>query len=322
KTLTFMNFLLIFLTVLTNCTEYEITHNNYDSIKELIPNANELGLYDEIIKNPYFSCFFEINENEYDNNKEIKIIQLDNLEIGSCNNIFPAILCEISDIKRLILSNLKLSRLPTQFENFKKLEELYLSYNEFKEFPRVLFSLSKLRILYLNDNDFETISFEIIQMTNLETLSLQDCYSLINISPNLFKLENLKELNLSHNPLLSKNNDFISCSVYSNDETSTENENNDYIDFVSYESLKKIYIIDNDLSTFPRILSNFINLEELDISNNLFEEIPYAIYSFTNLKVLNISYNRIGKIILKNGVFNNLLKLHLDYNRITELSIS
>ncbi|EPR78065.1 hypothetical protein SLOPH_2503, partial [Spraguea lophii 42_110] len=117
-----MNLLLFFFSVSMNCVRYEITHNNYKSIKKLITKPHESGLYSEIINNLNFLCSFEVNENQYGNNKEIKIIRLHNHDTGTCNNIFPVIFCEISDTKRLILIRLKLSRLPNQFRKFKELE--------------------------------------------------------------------------------------------------------------------------------------------------------------------------------------------------------
>ncbi|EPR77959.1 Leucine rich repeat protein, partial [Spraguea lophii 42_110] len=164
-------------------------------------------------------------------------------------------------------------------------------------------------------------------MNNLETLGIGYCFDLVNISPNLFRLKNLKELDLSCNYLLFENNDFIACSVYSNDKASTQNasddeNNNDYTNFVSYKSLKILYIGNNDLSEFPQNFLNFINLEEINISGNLFEDIPLVIHSFVNLKILDISSNYIEEVIIKNNMFNNLLELYLEYNRIIKLSIS
>ncbi|EPR78469.1 Leucine rich repeat protein, partial [Spraguea lophii 42_110] len=315
-----MNFLLFFFPVLLNCARYKITHNDYKSIKKLILKPYEIGLYNEIIKNPYFLCSFEINEDM----KEIRIIKLDNIDPKTGYNIFPIIFCEITNIKCLILGGLKLSRLPDQFRKFKELGFLALQYNKFREFPQVLFSLSKLRVLYLDANKFDTIPSEIIRMKSLEILNIQNCSNLINISSNLFKLKTLSKLRLSLNHLLFKKNDFITYPIYSDDRVFIENEgddenNNDYKNFVSYKSLKKLIIRNNSLSTFPKIFCNFINLEQLDISTNLFEEIPYEIHSFTNLRKLNVSYNCIEKVIIENGMFNNLSKLYLEHNEITEL---
>ncbi|EPR79234.1 Leucine rich repeat protein [Spraguea lophii 42_110] len=316
-----MNFLLFFSPVLMNCIEYKITYDNYDSIKKLIPNSNVIGLYKEIIMNRKFSCRFEIyRENEYDNT--IGILDLNNIDPKTGNNIFPEIFCEINNIKCLLLNNLTLSGLPDKFVRLKELEELYLGYNRFKEFPQILFSLSNLKILYLNDNEFNIIPFGIIHMNNLEILNIGFCSRLISINSNLFRLTKLKELNLSNNPLLFRNDDFISCLVYSEYKTSGENEDNDDTNFVSYNSLKKLFICGNGLSTFPRIFSNSINLEQLDISNNSFEEIPYEIHSFINLEILNISNNCIKKMIIVDGMFKNLIELYLRCNKIPELSIS
>ncbi|EPR78233.1 Leucine rich repeat protein, partial [Spraguea lophii 42_110] len=229
---------------------------------------------------------------------------------------------EINNIKRLILNDLTLFKLPNQFENFKECEELDLSNNEFKEFPQVLYSLANLKILYFNANEFDTISSEIIKMDSLETLHIQDYDCLININSNLFRLQNLRELNLAFDYLLFENDDFFAYSVYSDNQIYTENESNDPTNFVSYTFLKKLIISNNSLDMFPKNFTNFFNLEELDISNNFFEEIPYEIHSFTNLEILNISFNNIANIIIKNGMFTKLLKLYLQCNRITELSIS
>ncbi|EPR77911.1 hypothetical protein SLOPH_588 [Spraguea lophii 42_110] len=105
-------------------------------------------------------------------------------------------------------------------------------------------------ILRLNDNEFDIIPSGIINMINLEVLSIENCYNLTNIS-----------LNLSHNYLLFKNNNFIACPIYSNDKTSTEKENNDSTNLVFSESLKILWINNNSLSSFPINFLGFINLE-------------------------------------------------------------
>ncbi|EPR77704.1 Leucine rich repeat protein, partial [Spraguea lophii 42_110] len=317
-----MNFFLIFSSVLVNCIGYEITYTDYDSIKELIHKPDEVGLYNEITNNPDFSCSFsfEVNEGDEDT-KEIKIIKLNNVDPETGENMFPAIFCEINYIKRLILNDLTLSRLPNQFEKFKELSFLNLNNNEFKEFPQVLFSLSKLKTLHLDFNKFVKIPSEIIQMNSLEILSIGYCSHLISINSNLFKLKNLNELDLSRNPLLFKNNNFIAYSIYSDDKASTKNENNDPTKFVSYKSLKKLHISSNGLSTFPRIFYNFINLEELVVSRNLFKNIPRKLIFFINLKILDISFNHIKKLTIKQNMLSNLLKLYLNHNKITKLLI-
>lgn len=160
-----MNFLLVFFSVLMKCIRYKITHSDYDCIMKLIPNLNKTGVYNGIINNPDFLCLIELNE-ETEHWKEIKIIKLDNIDPETGNNIIPALFCEISDINHLVLSNLKLSRLPNQFEEFQELEFLDLSNNKFKEFPQVIFSLPKLKVLYLYNNEFVTISSEIVQMNS------------------------------------------------------------------------------------------------------------------------------------------------------------
>ncbi|EPR79395.1 Leucine rich repeat protein [Spraguea lophii 42_110] len=321
-----MNFLLLLFLSLMNCRTYTISSKNYDVVQELIPHPYETELFSDIKNNPDFSCKFIVQEHNT-TGKIIEIKSLHNFDPETYYNILPKFFCDIDNLKILKLNDLNISTLPIQFEKIKELEELYLKGNKFKEFPKVLFLLPKLKVLYLIDNKIETIPSEIIQMNALENFFISCFETLISINLNLFRLTNLKNLDLSYNKPLFPNNTLTCHSEYSDvpsnpNEAEFNQDSNADLQCETYKCLKFLYLCGNNLRDLPRIFLNFINLEELDLTQNLFEEIPHTLQSFSNLKVLCMSLNHIEKLIIMDGMFNTLMKLHLYGNIIHEISIS
>ncbi|EPR78190.1 Leucine rich repeat protein, partial [Spraguea lophii 42_110] len=324
-----MNFLLFVFLILITCTNYKITSNDYDSLRDLIIYSDDVYLnevYNEISNNSTFLCSFTLYK-FLENYKKIKVTNLINEGIETGYNKLPKIFCEISNLKHLALMNLNLYKLPSRFENLKDLKILNLVKNEFQEFPRVLFSLTQLKMLHIDINKINMIPSEIIKMTDLETLSISRSYNLKNINVNLCKLKNLKQLDLSFNRLLFSNENFIDYSMHPDSHLNTNNSYYDgncsvYENIETFPCLKNLQIHNNTLSLFPSYFQNIPNLEKLDISTNDFEEIPHEIYSFLNLKKLEIDHNRIKIIIIDDNIFTNMLELCIQNNEIQQFSIS
>ncbi|EPR77738.1 Leucine rich repeat protein, partial [Spraguea lophii 42_110] len=317
-----MNFLLFFFIVFSNCiprthTITYRTNKNYEVLQNLIPNTcgkDLFRLFDEIRNKLNFSCTFTLDN--YIDNKEITISQLNNKDTRTGYCIIPRLLCEITCIKRLIISTLWLATLPTEFRNLTELDYLDLSNNEFETIPESLFSLTKLKVLHFNNNKINAIAPGIIRLKGLKTLCIGGCTNLKSVNNNLFKLKNLKELNLSENILLFSTKNSVEYTTT----TFEKNDNNLLIE--DYKYLKTLIISHSDLDRIPSFFTNFINLEELDISQNTFNKVPEEIHLFSSLKILNISKNYITEIIIGNDLFSNLLILDLSYNEITKVSIS
>ena len=317
-----MNFLLFFFIIFSNCTSktYTITYRtnkNYEVLQNLIQNTSGedlIRLFDEIRNKLNFNCTFTLDN--YIDTKEITISQLNNKDARTGYCIIPRLFCEITCIKRLIISSLRLATLPIEFRNLTELKYLDLSNNEFEIIPESLFSLTKLKVLHFNNNIINAIPSEIIKTRRLNTLYIGGYGNLKRVNINLFKLKTLRELNLSESKLLFSTNNLVEYPTT----TFEKNDNNLLIE--DYKYLKSPIISHNDLDRIPSFFTNFINLEELDISQNTFNKIPEEIHLFSSLKILNISKNYITEFIIGNDLFSNLLILDLSYNEITKISIS
>ncbi|PRQ37462.1 putative leucine-rich repeat-containing, plant-type, leucine-rich repeat domain, L [Rosa chinensis] len=197
-------------------------------------------------------------------------------------------------------SNLLNGRIPTSIFSPPLLEELLLSHNQFSgQVPKISNISSKsLNNLDLSRNNLEgPISASLLYLRGLRQLNL----SSNNFSGFPFigpqQLENVKDIDLSHNSLLI-------CSNVSNSSSST---------FLQIEILN---LSSNKLRTFPHMLRNLSRLYHLDLSENQMQgKIPKWIWGVGSLQHLNVSCNSLVTVeapSLNSASFVSELDLHLN----------
>lgn len=64
----------------------------------------------------------------------------------------PDSICDLGDLKELIISNNRISRLPQSFGKLKNLERFSLRNNRIRELPESIIKLTLLKVLWLNNN--------------------------------------------------------------------------------------------------------------------------------------------------------------------------
>jgi len=105
------------------------------------------------------------------------------------------------NITRLDLSpSYRLTKLPPQIGDLKKLEYLFLGFNKLTTLPPQIGKLENLRVLHLNNNKLKSLPSTIGKLTKLEKLDLSD-NALESLPPQIGLCENLKKLNLDNNKL-------------------------------------------------------------------------------------------------------------------------
>lgn len=143
--------------------------------------------------------------------KEFAILQqLEHLEIYDndfdlLNDEFPMVICRLVNIKSLCCSNCRLTYLPNEFANLKKLDQLWLSHNKFDDFSQivsVLYELPSLRELYLRNCRLEYLPDNFANLQKLKCLSLRE-NKFKEFPQILFKLPRLRRLYIS-DKLLNK----------------------------------------------------------------------------------------------------------------------
>jgi internalin A len=153
--------------------------------------------------------------------REIVRVGWTELGLGSLGLIdLPEEICQLTILRRLILSDNKLSHLPREIINLKKLEELSAPHNEITRLPLGIEKLTELTKLDFSQNKIQNLSAEIGQLSSLKKLDLREnllteipseignltnltsldiaCNKLSNLPNGIGKLKNLRELNASN----------------------------------------------------------------------------------------------------------------------------
>ncbi len=118
---------------------------------------------------------------------------------------FPKALCELKNLKELVLYECGLNSLPDEFANLQSLEKLRLDNNKFQEFPKALCGLKNLKELDLRECGLNSLPDEFVNLQNLEKLNLwgnkfKEFPKVIN------KLKNLKECDIKEADFQAKEN--------------------------------------------------------------------------------------------------------------------
>jgi Leucine-rich repeat (LRR) protein len=155
--------------------------------------------------------------------------------------------------------------------------------------------LDKIKSLDMSDNKLKTIPPEVHSLMNLKTLKAVKC-SLKNTS-NLSCLSNLVNVAFSDNMLEV---DSLGCLP---------------------SSLSKLDLSRNHFSGFPLILSNLVNLLEINLSFNRLES-TLGIGILVNLREANFDNNFIVELSLDIQNLKNIKSISLKNNRIGKKAIS
>jgi len=118
-----------------------------------------------------------------------------------CNSelfTIPQVICEMQDLKKILIFNNNISSIPIEIFNLKNLEELNISSNKIVSFPDEISGECNLKKLNLGINQIEELPSDIFKLTKLEELYLE--FNKIKSIPSEIKyFTKLKKLNLSGN---------------------------------------------------------------------------------------------------------------------------
>ena len=220
-----------------------------------------------------------------------------------------------SDIKRLDLSNLKLSTLPKSFSLLSELIVLDISGNLFKELPEVLENLTSLTNLNIRRNKLKILP-SFFSKLNVRSLNANS-NSLENIEI-LQKCNNLRVLDLSSNNISNIENIFTS-----NNELRVLNLSSNFIKdikplFSQIKEVQRLNLSENLLTEIPSTIEVMQELTELRISDNQIKNIDSAIFELP-LEVLDISSNEISDLTLAG--LEDLEHITIDFNEIETIKV-
>jgi internalin A len=218
----------------------------------------------------------------------------------------PNSICELRNLKKLILKSGELSELPEHIGNLMNLEELNIqgSFNSysFKKLPKSIVKLKNLRILNISwKNNLEELPKDIFTLNNLEEFYAVTC-NIKEFPKNITNAGKLKKIALSGNGI-----SFIPSSIEKMKSLEALHLNGNPLESfpqsIMYLNNLKLLVLDNcNLSTIPNFIENCQNLETLSISHNELIELPESIGNLKNLKNLSCGYNNI--VELPESIYN------------------
>nr|XP_014093110.1 protein flightless-1 isoform X1 [Bactrocera oleae] len=243
------------------------------------------------------------------------------------NSKFPAAIKEMNRVQWLTLDNTHLREIPEELGNLFKLEHLSLKSNELEKIFGELTGLPCLRSLNIRRNQIKNsgIPPELFWLDELTTLDISH-NKLKEVPEGLERAKSLLVLNLSDNQIESIPTALF---IHLTDLLFLDLSNNRLETLPPQTrrlaNLQTLNLANNPLELFQlRQLPSLQNLESLNMKNTqrTLSNFPTTLDSLSNLAELNISKNMLPKI--PDCVYNlpNLKRINLSDNLITELSSS
>lgn len=132
--------------------------------------------------------------------EELLNLKLDNAELEFKRlAAFPSYLEKLSNLKKLVLSSIKVKRIPKEISHFKDLEDLCIKHGEIEVIDREIGSLNKLHSLEIRDTPVTSLPAEIAQLHNLRTLYVSDNKQLAHLPEDVFTLPKLERVSFAKN---------------------------------------------------------------------------------------------------------------------------
>ncbi|XP_057361747.1 leucine-rich repeat-containing protein 18 [Manis pentadactyla] len=86
---------------------------------------------------------------------------------------------------------------------------------------------------------------------------------------------------------------------------------------ITFDGRKRLDLSKMGITTFPKCILRFSDIDELDLSRNMIRKIPDSISKFQNLRWLDLHSNYIDKLPESIGQMTTLLYLNVSNNRLT-----
>jgi len=271
---------------MTNLRWLRLDRSNLSKVPDEIASLSKLE-HLSLVKNKLSSLQIDI-----ENLPNLKVINARHNNLKNSN--IPDELFKLDDLLTVDLSHNDIIEIPEEMENASELLVLNLSNNRITAIPNQLFMhLTDLIFLDMSNNQLETIPPQLRRLTNLQTLTLNNNpllhaqlrqlpsltqlhtlhlrntqRTMSNMPSKLDALENLTDLDLSHNDLPR-----VPEPVY------------------RMTNLKRLDLSHNQITELSTLIDSWTKLETLNLSRNQLCALPHTICKMTALKRLYVNSN-------------------------------
>lgn len=199
----------------------------------------------------------------------------------------PETLFNLTSLNYLEISDTTLSSLPPHIGKLTNLLNLALHRNEVTAIPEDINNLSKLKFMDVSFNRLSELpsSFNLPQ---LHTLNLSN--NLLQSLPDFSGLTGLSTVFIDHNQLTQLP-----------------------VGLETLGNVSEIHAANNNIATFPEVVSHMINIKHLDVSENSLKEITCDFSKCLKLKTLNLKNNPLKDNRLKKMTVQCSTKAVLEY---------
>jgi internalin A len=210
-----------------------------------------------------------------------------------------------------------LTKLPEEIKNLANLEHLRLSkHPDLESIPSEIGCLNSLTTLEVYGNrKLAQLPNQIGELSNLSSLNLSDNLSLKRLPSGIGKLGNLTRLDLSGNKNLTNfPSEFVLLKKLCSLNLSRSMNLMSQLDMLTQlPRLAALDLSQNQLSSFPAVVTEFSGLKSLRLNQNQLRNIPPEISGLINLQSLELRGNRLQTLPPELGELE-LRRLTFGYN--------
>ncbi|POM59479.1 Adenylate cyclase-like protein [Phytophthora palmivora] len=232
-------------------------------------------------------------------------------------------------LKKLVLSNNCLTRIPSGIQDLIHLEELDVSHNQLTRLPSCLQTTATLTTIRASCNLIQTFSPKLWKLREIRYLDLSHnrLKELPYVEGDLKLLRETREwqvgvgLLVMLQVLLLNNNRLVEVpkSIEKCGELTLLDLSNNQLASLSDEipaltSLQRLMLNHNALRTLPETIGNLSNLQEMDLAHNRLVTLPESIGALHELETLKLFSNQLRLLPKEFGALSHLHYLDLDNN--------
>lgn len=232
-------------------------------------------------------------------------------------------------LKTLVLSHNALARIPSGIQDLIHLEELDVSYNQLTRLPSCLQTTTSLTAIRASHNLIQAFSPKLWKLRQVRHLDLShNCLKELPYVEGDLKLlretrewqvgvgllDDLEVLLLSDNKLVEVPKSIEKCGALTLLDISNNQLASLSDEVPALSSLTRLIAHHNVVKALPEAIGDLSNLQELDLAHNRLETLPESFGALHSLETLQISNNQLKKLPVEFGALTQLHHLDMDCN--------